>query len=157
MLGDCSEDAQSMIRGCSGDVQGLLRFSRFASPRSTGSAQSLARMLYKFLTRLIVVWRMFQQLPKRITHSRTQQPCVPATNPAVSLGAGFGCCSPLAGSTGKFGEFNWNKTSPVHGVRDPDQDHPLSKGQGRCTVPARQGSCFFWLRNLRFSPFLHVL
>lgn len=112
MLRRCTENAQAMLRGflgeCSGDAHRLLRSSSFASPRSVGSAQPLARLLYKFLTRLIIVWRMFWQLHKRITRSLTPQPGSAAINPAVSLGAGFSHHSPLPESTGRLGELNQN-------------------------------------------------
>ena len=146
------------LRGCSEVAQGLLRSSSFASPGSTGSAQPLARLLYKFLTRLIIVWRTFWQLHKRITHSLAQQPCFPAINPAVSLGAGFGHCSPLAGSTGKVGELNRNKTSPC--ARSETSRPRASLEQGTRTLH-RPGEAkqllFFWLKSLRFSPFRHIL
>lgn len=112
ILRRCSENAQAMLRGflgeCSEDAHRLLHSSSFASLRRVGSAQPLARLLYKFLTQLIIVWRMFWQLHKRITRSLTQQPGSAAINPAVSLGAGFSHRSPLPGSSGKFGELNRN-------------------------------------------------
>lgn len=143
-----------MLRGCSGDDQRLLRgllcFSSFASPHSTGSAQPLTRLLYKFLTRLIIVWRTFWQPHKRITHSLTQQPCFPAINPAVSLGNEFGCCSPLAGSTGKVGELNQNKTSPCARSETSRPQASLEQGTRTLHRPGEAKQLLFLAQNPPF-------